>query len=346
MTRETLNKIGFLLVLAVFFIGVGWFANDWHDSRSDALDVRRVKQKGFRFISPLLDVELPEGYSVRREPIPFKDKLSKYVQEQIAAGQVLEMSVYFRDLSDGPWFGINEKIKYNPASMMKVPIMVAWLKRAERDPSVLQSKFIFDEKNYNGPPQGYKPAQTLKDGAAYTVETLLRYMMYYSDNKSLWLLQINMNAGEYEYVLDNMDVTNEQENGHDSITVHSYSGFLRILYNASFLNKEMSEKALQLMSYQDFPMGIAAGLPPDTKLASKFGEYSDSEHPDLIQLHEFGIVYHPKGPYILGILTRGHDVNKQAGIIKTVSKNVYDLVNNQIRSGIQTDEGIMQGDVE
>ena len=109
--------------------------------------------------------------------------------------------------------------------------------------------------------------------------------------------------------------------------------FLRILYNSSFLNKEMSEKALQLMSYQDFPIGIAAGIPTGTKLASKFGEFSDSKYPGIIQLHEFGIVYHPKGPYILGILTRGHDYNKQAGIIRTVSKEVYDLVNIQIKSG-------------
>lgn len=333
MTRQTFKKIFSLLVLAALFIGAGWYANDWHKSRPGVLEAKRVRQKGFQYISPLLDVELPEGYGVRSEPIPFKNKLLKLVQDQIDSGQVREMSVYYRDLSDGPWFGINEKVKYNPASMMKVPILVAWLKRAEKDPSVLQSKLKFDGKKYNGPPQGYKPAQTLKDGAGYTVETLLRYMMYYSDNRSLWLLQINMDAGEYEYVLHNMDVTNEQEDGHDTITVHSYSGFLRILYNASFLNKEMSEKALQLMSYQDFPIGIAAGIPPGTKLASKFGEFSDSKTPDIIQLHEFGIVYHPKGPYILGILTRGNNYNKQAGIIKTVSKEVYDLVNIQMKSG-------------
>jgi beta-lactamase class A len=123
-----------------------------------------------------------------------------------------------------------------------------------------------------------------------------------------------------------MDVSNEVKGKYDSISVHGYSGFLRILYNASFLNKEMSEKALQIMSLQNFPYGLNAGVPKGTKVASKFGEFNDKDNPDVIQLHEFGIVYHPKGPYILGILTRGNDWQMQADIIKSVSAMVYNSV--------------------
>jgi beta-lactamase class A len=159
-------------------------------------------------------------------------------------------------------------------------------------------------------------------------------MMYYSDNRALWLLQANMVPREYDAVLDNMDVANEQDGtGQDAITVHSYSGFLRILYNASFLNQEMSEKALLLMSYEDFPQGIAAGIPKGVKLASKFGEFSDSKRPDIVQIHEFAIVYHPKGPYILGILTRGKNVDKQLDLIRTVSKMTYDSVGSEVPNG-------------
>ena len=47
------------------------------------------------------------------------------MQQQIDAGRIRDVSVYYRDLLDGPWFGINESVEYNPASMMKVPVMVA-----------------------------------------------------------------------------------------------------------------------------------------------------------------------------------------------------------------------------
>jgi len=313
------------LLLPALFIGVGWFACDWY-KRNHLSTTKRINLSGYKYISPLLDYELPPGYNVRHEPIPFKRKVEEFVAQQIQTGKITEMSVYFRDLSDGPWFGINENINYNPASMMKVPIMAAWLKRSENDKSVLRQKLMFDEKVVQVPEQTIKPEQSIKSGISYTVEELLRHMMIYSDNKALWLLETNLNPGEYELTLSQMGVANTQENGHDSITVHGYSGFLRILFNASFLSKEMSEKALELMSHQDFPQGIAAGIPDGTTLASKFGEFSNEKHPGIIQLHEFGIVYHPKGPYILGILTIGSNWKEQADIIKSVSELVYNSV--------------------
>jgi len=326
MTGQTVKKIISFVIVPLLLIGAGWYAHGWYQRGFDKAEGRRVKMKGFQFVSPLLDVELPEGYNVRREPIPFKYKIKKFVEEQIETGKVREMSVYYRDLSDGPWFGINEKVQYNPASMMKVPIMIGWLKRAEKDPSVLQLRYVFDEKNYPGPPQGIKPAQTLTAGASYTVDELLRYMMNFSDNKAMWLLYNGLTDEEYAYIIDSMDVTNNPDDGNNSVTVHGYSGFFRILYNAAFLNREMSERALQLMSFPAFPHGILAGVPKGVKVASKFGEFVESAAGKLaapVQLHEFGIVYHPKGPYILGILTRGNDLAKQTDIIKNVSAMVY-----------------------
>jgi len=325
MARQAVNKIFSFVVLPALLIVTGWYANDWYE-RNFRHGYKQIKQSGFQFISPLLDVELPEGYGVRHEPIPFKHKLVKFVNQQIQSGKVRDMSVYYRDLSDGPWFGINEKVKYNPASMMKVPVMVAWLKRAEKDPTVLKRRFVFDEKSYSSPPQSIKSEHVLKAGVSYTVEELLRYMMQSSDNKAMSLLYFALSSEEFSHVVDSMDVTNEEYGKYDSVSVHGYSGFLRILYNASFLNEEMSEKALQLLSSQDFPYGLLAGVPKGTKVASKFGEYNDRENPDVIQFHEFGIIYHPKGPYILGVLTRGDDWERQADIIKSVSAMVYDSV--------------------
>lgn len=326
MTRQTVTRIWFFLVLAGLLVGAGWYAHGWYDRYYGNFEGRRVKAGGFQFISPLLDVELPEGYGIRHEPIPFKYKVVNFVNQQIKSGNVRDMSVYYRDLSDGPWFGINEKVEYNPASMMKVPIMVAWLKRAEKDPSVLRRKYTFYEKNYSGPPQKLTPEQTLKSGVSYTVEELLRYMIQFSDNKAMKLLGAEMPYEEFNSIIEQMDVTSDPNTEHDAITVHGYSGFLRILYNASFLNREMSEMALQMLSYQEFPQGIAAGIPKGVRLASKYGEYWSQKHPGLFQLHEFGIVYHPKGPYILGILTRGYDGVKQAEIIRAVSELVYNSV--------------------
>lgn len=314
---------------ALLLISAGWQLQIWYSRHYTHQEDRRVKLSGFQFVSPLLDVELPEGYGVRHELIPFKYKVKQYVDRQISSGAVTEMSVYFRDLSDGPWFGINEKEKFAPASLLKLDILIAWLKRAEKDPKVLKQTFVFDEKVFPSNEQNIKPLQTLTAGARYTVEELLRFMMNYSDNKATWLLYSGLSDEELKKVDDDMDVTFDQV-GRDTTTVHGYSGFFRILYNASYLSREMSEKALELMSHQAFRQGIFAGIPAGVVVSSKFGEAVYGKEK---QLHEFGIVYHSNGPYILGIMTRGYDLAVQAGIIKDVSALIYnEILNSSIAS--------------
>jgi beta-lactamase class A len=239
------------------------------------------------------------------------------------------MSVYYRDLMDGPWFGVNEHRKYDPASMMKVPVMIAWLKRAERDPRVLQESFTFDESAYPGSWQRLPPDRTLAQGGRYTVDQLLRYMLAYSDNRAMWLLFGALKPEELNDVLDSMDVTNDPDDTSNSMSVLGYSGFFRILFNASYLNREMSEKALELLALQDFPQGIIAGVPRGVTVASKFGETSPAQRGGEAQLHEFGIVYAPSGPYILGIMTVGHDQSAQAGVLRDLSALVYEEVASQ-----------------
>jgi beta-lactamase class A len=249
--------------------------------------------------------------------------VSDCVARQIDGSRVQSIAVFFRDLGDGPWFGINQDMEFNPASMMKVPVMIAWLKRAEKNPAILKQTFQFRGSANVTPPQSFKPRRTLAEGQRYTVETLLEYMMSYSDNKATSLLYNNMTTTELNDVLDGMDISNNPNDGNNSITVHGYSGFFRILYNASFLSRPMSEKALQLLSREDFPLGISAGVPKGVAVAAKFGEFESGSSEGKKQLHEFGIVYHPKGHYILGIMTMGTDFTRQSEVIRDISALVY-----------------------
>lgn len=323
MSRFTLRHSATYLVVPALLVGIGWYASSWYHHNYDCEQHRRVRLEGFRYISPLLDVELPEGVSVSQEPIPFKFKIKDFVQKQIDAGTVRDLTVYYRDLLDGPWFAINAPVKYDPASMMKVPVMIAWLKRAELYPDVLKRTFVYDGREDLSVMQEIKPRQTITPGRSYTVEELLHYMLNYSDNNATALLYNGLSTKELNEVLDSMDINNDPSDGSNAVTAHGYSGFFRILYNAAYLNREMSEKALQLLSLQEFPQGIVAGVPKGVTVASKFGEHAEGMRGEDKQLHEFGIVYHPKGAYILGIMTRGHDKKIQAEVIRDISALIY-----------------------
>lgn len=321
--QRKIRRGGPYFLAAVLLLGIGWQGHEWYHSHFKEQKHRRVRQKGFRYTSPLLDVELPEGVSIRNEPIPFKYKIKSYVEYLEKSGRVKHVSVYFRDLNDGPWFGIDEKREYAAASMMKVPVMIAWLKRAENDPEVLQHKFVYDGSRDMSSAQLTRPGETLARGIGYSVEELLHYMLNYSDNNATTILFENLRPEEIAAVLDSMDVTNNPHDDGNQISLHGYSGFFRILYNAAYLNREMSERALQLLTLQDFPQGIAAGVPANVPVAAKFGEHTGGPGGEDKQLHEFGIVYHPAGPYILGIMTQGDDFAVQAEILRNVSAMVY-----------------------
>lgn len=312
-----------LLSAAVLIASASWHAHTWYSNHYESMHLRRVAATGYRFTSPLLDIELPEGITINREPLHIKHNIEAYIRKQVERGQVRIVAVYFRDLLDGPWFGINEDIEFNPASMMKVPVMIAWLKRAEKNPSILKRKMTFAVHDVSVPKPYTKPAREIEFGKSYTVEELLHYMINYSDNNATALLFKPLSIQELGNVLDSMNVRNNPTRDGNSVTLVGFSGFFRILFNAAFLNREMSEKALELMSLDDFPQGIASGVPPGIHVASKFGEVVPTAGDEDIQLHEFGIVYHPSSPYILGIMTMGRDFAAQEQIIRDISRMIY-----------------------
>ncbi len=326
MNQSGYRQVVLYLVVGSLLFGAGWFAHVAYQGRLFRQPDRRAVLKGFRFTSPLLDVELPEGMTVGNEHIPFSFKVESFVQTLIKSGSARDIAVYYRDLHEGPWFSIDKGTEYNPASMMKVPLMISWLKRAETNPQVLKRAFLYDGKKDMSVMQNIQPERKLTPGRRYTVEELLNFMMRYSDNNATAILYQEMDTKELIAVLDGMDVSNHANEENNFITVYGYSGFFRILYNASFLNREMSEKALELLSHQDFSQGIAGGVPQGIVIASKFGEHAEGLNQEQKQLHEFGIVYHPEHPYILGVMTRGNDSGRQAGIIRDISRMIYEEV--------------------
>jgi hypothetical protein len=104
------------------------------------------------------------------------------------------------------------------------------------------------------------------------------------------------------------------------MSVKDYASFFRILYNASYLSKDSSQKALSLLSEVDFTDGLRGGVPKDVPVANKFGERQVGT---TQQLHDCGIVYLTDHPYLLCIMSRGSDFDELASSIKTVSHLVY-----------------------
>jgi beta-lactamase class A len=112
----------------------------------------------------------------------------------------------------------------------------------------------------------------------------------------------------------------------------NYAIFFRVLFNASYLDKEYSEKAMELLAQSDFNDGLVAGLPRGVIVAHKFGERGNLPGSSDYQLHDCGIVYYPNHPYLLCVMSRGNDIQHLENSIAQVSRFVYDEIDNQYKS--------------
>jgi beta-lactamase class A len=162
-------------------------------------------------------------------------------------------------------------------------------------------------------------------------------MIAYADNAAFGLLSRNLPAERLHKVYKDLYVDYDPEKTEDYLSLSAHAAFFRVLYNASYLNREMSEKALSHLSRASvFKSGIAAAIPHDTEVASTFCERGVrtndvDEEEELKQAHEFGIIYYPNRPYIIGIVTKGNDFKKLEKVIRDISRLVYDEVDRQSR---------------
>ena len=263
-------------ITCVLALTLAFAAGYWAHSIVDdaAEEGHEVRLEGYRFINPLLECESSTLSKRFHELRPFKNEILTMVNAHLAKGKARSIVVYFRDLNNGPWFSINEQEKFIPGSMMKVPFMIALLKRAEGDPSLLQKKIRYDGGVDMMQYQHFQPKEALRPGSWYTVDDLLFRMIAYSDNNAAKLL-LTLGDGTtiINKVMDDLHINFDIGTAGNVIRVKDYSAFMRVLFNAAYLNHEMSERALGYLARSTFAVGIRAGITRDIAAATKFGEY-------------------------------------------------------------------------
>jgi beta-lactamase class A len=277
-----------------------------------------------RLINPLLDCELssPSGLATHKA---LEHEITAKIATATAAGDVTHVSVYFRGLNDGPWIGIAQNAEYAPASMMKVPVMLAAFRKAEDDPAFLDRQILYDELFGYSVRTAYNDVQ-IELGETYSVRDLIERMIRHSDNEAAFILMREVTPDLTSMVMREVGVVApaRQMDG-DFVSVREYASVFRLLYNATYLNRDMSETALNILTQTNFKGGLRARIPQGIVVAHKFGERIIPDSP-VRQLHDCGIIYHPYSPYILCVMTRGHDMKKLASVIADISASTYTAV--------------------
>jgi beta-lactamase class A len=145
---------------------------------------------------------------------------------------------------------------FSPASLMKLPLLLVYLKKIEADPKVWDKELIYiespEEREFK---QNVVPKEQLINKETYTIRELLNYMIEYSDNRASVLLEQNIQLEDYKRAFtDNSMIFPEFIDGRfdNNLKVLEYARFFRVLFNASYVNKELSNYALRLLTKVDF----------------------------------------------------------------------------------------------
>lgn len=303
----------------IYFLLRNQFENKIGPSQPTAVSnnkLNTLRNHQYKYTRPLIAFDLDKE---SENLMPVKERLSSIIEESKTKGDLFEASIYLRDLETGEYVSINHDLPYHPGSLIKVPMLMYYLHEGEENPKILDMPLTL--KSGTGmPSQSFNDKQIAYD-KPYTIRELLKFMAAYSDNRATALLNMNCNVPKFKQVFSELglqepDVTDTNF----AMTVKDYSVFMRVLYNATYLNAKNSEYALTLLTESSFQEGIVSKLPPSITVARKFGEMFKEQKREL---HESGIIYCKNKPYMLIVMTKGYNPHQLAGFIGHISDTIF-----------------------
>jgi beta-lactamase class A len=276
---------------------------------------------GYKYIHPLMFAE-PACESPALQGI--RSQLEQLTGEYRSQGLINSAGIYLREFKSGSWISIGDEQKYSPGSLMKIPELITFYKMNEKHPGYLNTKVKYEVPLPSSKTTHFV-SKSIEVGKTYTIRELLRYMVEYSDNNATNLLNQQLDVPTFKKVFTDLGLTEPDWNANDyPVTARELSSFMKVLYNASYLNNEDSEACLELMRNCEFKEGMKAAVPENCPIVHKFGEGGADASPDL---SETGIIFSRGGTFMLTVMVNGRDIKKLPEVIRGISALAYQQMN-------------------
>ncbi len=248
-------------------------------------------------------------------------ELRKKLNEYVLTNDDQEIGVYFEYLPSATSIGINEQMRVNIASLLKVPLVMAVYKDIEAGKLSRDQVLTLKEEHLD---YDFGDLWELGVGSQITVKEAARLSLQKSDNTASNLLLSTLSPGALDSVASSLNLPREKSGKYIVISPKDYTSVLRSLYLSAYLSKENSNEILDTLTGSIFLDQLAAGVPNSIKVAHKNGEYTIDTSSQPV-FSDCGIIYAPKRPYALCVMTNSNrtQANKH---ISEISRQVYDYV--------------------
>ena len=233
--------------------------------------------------------------------------LRQALLNQFTEHETFHVGLYFEYLPTGANIVVNNDRAMWPASLIKIPVAMAVMKKVEQGEWELDNQLvILDEDKDASFGELYKEPT----GTTMTIRDLLHATLVDSDNTAHFVLLRNLDADELEHVfihlgletvLEDLKKKPEDATEDNRMTAKTYSVFFRSLYNATYLSVENSQLFLQFLTEGPTEYG-RSGIPTEIVFAHKTGVRSEDK-----VWADAGIVYLDRRPYLVTIMLEQKD---------------------------------------
>lgn len=239
------------------------------------------------------------------------------------------VSIYFEYLPTGANIAVHKDEKIWPASLIKIPVAMAALKKVEEGKWNMNNELVILDQDKDSE---FGDMYKLPTGTSMTIKKFLEESLVNSDNTAHFVLLRNLEGEELEdvfvhlgmdEVIDTLKRDNKKESDVDNrITAKRYSVFFRSLYNSTYFTHENSEMFLEILSGAPKEY-LSTGLPSDIPFVHKTGIRIDEK-----VMADSGVVYVPGRPYVLTVMIAQNkegelDQEEIKKIFQDISKEVY-----------------------
>lgn len=241
---------------------------------------------------------------------PIKTSLSKEIDQYLkkVGGSV---GIEYVDLETGEKYTRKSKKGYIAASTGKLPLAMYIMELADQGKIDLNKKLTYHSYFYIG---GSGVIQYDRVGTKYTIQTLIKKSMKYSDNIAFSMLRNYVGRDNYVKYMKKLGAQYSTSGAYQLTSAHDLSLYAQHLNETSYTSKN-SRTLLKYLKHTIYNNGIPAGVGKD-EVAHKIGMIYD-----IKVSHDYGVVYN-EDPYILSIMTRGYSYNFSNKVISKISKIV------------------------
>lgn len=226
--------------------------------------------------------------------------------------------LYFEYLPSGTSIGVNEKEGYYAASLIKVPVAMAYYRQIEETGLSFGSNQIHLESRDIDEDFGALWQQGI--GASVTYEEALRLSLVESDNTAALSLANRVQQKYFDDVYEGLDIDFTKVDNRVILSAKQYASILKALYFSSVISKDSSHAILTMLTQTKWNDKLPAGVPKDIPVAHKFGIYKEKGF-----YQDCGIVFVPKRPYVLCMMSQSGEDEARARMT-AISRIIYEYV--------------------